>query len=116
MIKLITSLPFTLLLMGCQSEKVGSVPWGSILISDNHICFSLDNLHELNGYIISSTQKNEYKEFSKGDLISLYYPGTCLNIILPLGYIYNVSYYLNNNKYRYAFFKDNNGYIINLGE
>lgn len=111
--KIIICLPLFFMLTGCPGENVGLGSWRSVMINGEHFCFSVDKHDVLNGYIISSTQQGEYKRFAVARSRRLSYPDSCLNIALPSGYSYGVLYTMNNQHYRYTFFKDNDGNIIN---
>jgi hypothetical protein len=58
-------------------------------------------------------QSGEYKHLAIDDNKKSAYPQSCIDISLPAGYAYEVSYTLNDQNYYYPFFKDNDGRVIN---
>lgn len=106
-------LPLAFMLVGCPGENVGVGTLRSVMINGNQFCFSVNKKDVLTSYVISSTQHGEYKRFALADSKRLSYPESCLNIVLPPGYAYGVSYTLNDEHFRYTFFKDNDGNIVN---
>lgn len=110
--KKVLLLSLTLIIVGCPGEKNNIPEQRSVMINDNHICFSTDKNDSLNGYVISSTQNGKYKEFAAAEFKNLSYPESCIEIALPAGYAYEVSYTLNERDYYYPFFKDNDGKIM----
>lgn len=113
--KLITLFPFVFLLTGCPGENLGVGSWRNIIINGSQFCFSMNKTDVLNDFNISSRQGEEVKIFAYRYSEKLYYPDTCINIDLPPGYAYGVSYTLNGESYRYTFVKDNDGVITSLG-
>jgi hypothetical protein len=111
--KLMIILPFVAMLTGCPGENVGVGSTRAIQIDGSRVCFSVNKTDVLSRYVISSTQNGEYKEFAKAEFKNLSYPASCINADLPAGYSYGVSYTLNNENYRYTFFKDKDGNILN---
>jgi hypothetical protein len=59
-----------------------------------------------------SVDTGKYKEFAASGVKNLSYPESCIEIALPAGYAYEVSYTLNERDYYYPFFKDNDGRIM----
>ncbi len=110
--KKVLFLPLALTIVGCPGEKITIPEQRSVMINENHLCFSVDKHDVLNRYVVSSTQKGKYKEFAAADLKSFSYPESCIEIALPAGYAYEVSYTLNERDYYYPFFKDNDGRIM----
>ena len=101
-----------LMLTGCPGENLNIPEVRAIMINGNYLCFSVDKKDTLNGYFIYSMQNGEYKEITSAKFVRRSYPDSCIEIILPAGYAYEVSYTLNDLNYYYPFFKDNDGKVM----
>lgn len=106
-------IPIISMLIGCPGENLNIPEQRAIIINGNRFCFSVDEKDILNGYSISSTQHGEYKNLAAAEFQKRSYPESCIEISLPDGYSYEVSYTLNGRNYYYPFFKDNDGRVIN---
>ncbi|MFX2611185.1 putative T6SS immunity periplasmic lipoprotein [Enterobacter mori] len=106
-------IPIISMLTGCPGENLNIPEQRTVMINGNHICFSVDEKEILNGYSVSSVQHGEYKELATAEFQNRSYPDSCIDIALPAGYAYEISYTLNERNYYYPFFKDNDGRVIN---
>lgn len=80
---------------------------------DNSLCFSVNKSDVLTRYGVYSQQGDKYRTLAETSSVSLSYPDSCVKVALSPGYIYATSYTLNGENYRYHFFIDNNGQIVN---
>ncbi len=114
--KLLALIPCCFIMSGCpgKGDGINIGKWKPILIDSKRVCFSIDNKDILNSYYLESNEgnKNNIILSSHRKKINITYPDTCISIKLKMGYQYGTMYTLNNIKYHYEFFIDNNWNVI----
>lgn len=104
-----TIVPLIFLLSGCPGGGVPVSQQRSVFKQGDTICFTVNKTDVLERYSIYYSPDRKYTVIKADDGISLKYPDTCFKIKLKNGYIYNISYSLNNKSYSDSFFIDNDG-------
>ncbi|QUG73686.1 hypothetical protein GKQ23_01175 (plasmid) [Erwinia sp. E602] len=117
-LSLFTVTPLIFLLTGCPGEGDRLIynHWRSIYLSPEKVCFSVDKKDVLKKYSLEYIKKISSESVLESGYGNpgLSYPETCFDIKLKTGYKYYAYYILNDTKYRYVFFIDNNWNVFSM--
>ena len=111
--KRLAILPLIFLLAGCPGGNPAPHSRAPF-INGEHLCFSTDKKDVLNYYTIDSSDNGDIQTVvSSGyNKLNISYPDNCMDVKWKSSHTYVINYELNDKKYVYEFFIDNNGKLI----